>query len=74
MNQVRSRTVRTLSILGGLVLVGIFLTWLVLRNQESMQPVFGMQSLWGWVTHIVAILILLGGVALLARGLFARRT
>lgn len=70
MSQVPSRSQRVLFVASGVVLVGLFLTWLVVRRHEAVQPLFAMDSVWGWVAHGAVLLCLLGGVALLARGTF----
>lgn len=68
----RNRSRRALFIGSGIVLVGVFLVWMVIRNQEAMESIAGMDSALGWAAHIAAVLVLLAGVALLARGLFVR--
>ena len=70
----RTRVGSGLLIGTGVLLVAAFLGWLVLRNHEALEPAFGMSSLIGWVTHGLALLILLGGVSLLARGLSRDRS
>ncbi|MCS3441963.1 hypothetical protein [Microbacterium phyllosphaerae] len=40
----------------------------MLRNHGGWGVDVGMGSILGWVTHGVALLVLLGGVALIARG------
>ena len=52
----------------GVVLVAAFLGWLVLRNQGGGVLDLGMGTVLRWVTHGLALLVLLGGVALIARG------
>lgn len=73
MGQQSSRSRRAFFVVTGAVLVGVFLTWLVVRQHEAVRPLFAMDSVWGWVAHGAVLLILLGGVALLARG-FSRPT
>lgn len=63
---------RVLLVSSGVVLVGVFLAWMVIRNQEVMEPIVGMGSALGWVAHFAAILVLFAGVTLIARGLFFR--
>jgi|GEM_PF-3500874 len=69
MDSTRKRVGSSLLIGAGVLLVAAFLGWLVLRNHEALESALGMTSLLGWVTHGLALLILLGGVSLLARGL-----
>jgi hypothetical protein len=63
---------KALFIGSGIVLVGVFLAWMVIRSQEAMESVVGMDSALGWAAHITAVLALLAGVGLLARGFLVR--
>lgn len=75
MSPVRSRrdvTSRVVSACAGALLVAAFVAWLAMRQHDAMQSVVGMDTALGWVTQIGAYLILMAGVALLARGVFGR--
>jgi hypothetical protein len=63
---------KALFIGSGIVLVGVFLAWMVVRNQEAMESIVGKDTALGWAAQIAAVLVLLAGVALLARGLLVR--
>lgn len=65
----RDRIIRGSLLVSGSALVAIFLAWVVYRNQAA-DPALGMETIAGWGAHIAAVLILLGGLALLARGIF----
>ena len=67
----RDRITRTLYIVAGSALVAAFLAGVAYRTQAG-QSLFGMDTVAGWVGHGAAILVLLGGLALLARGIFRR--
>jgi hypothetical protein len=73
MDSAGNRAARLFTILVGVVLVGLFVTWPLLRNHEAIRSSLGMDTEWGWVAHVAVWLILLGGVALLAHGIFGRR-
>ncbi len=68
----RDRIIRGSFLVFGSLLVAIFLAWMVYRNQAA-DPALGMETIAGWGAHIAAVLILLGGLALLARGIFGTR-
>lgn len=68
----RDRIVRGSFLATGSALVAIFLAWVVYRNQAA-NPACGMETIAGWAAHIAAVLILLSGLALLARGVFGPR-
>ena len=61
---------RGLSIGTGAVLVMAALAWFVIRNDDALQPLFGMGTALGWIAHGAALLTLLAGIALLAKGIF----
>lgn len=64
------RTRRAMLITGGALLVGLALAWFAMRNHEAIHTLVGMDTVLGWITHGAALLILAGGVALLAGGVF----
>ncbi|MGJ0390567.1 hypothetical protein [Microbacterium sp. CGR1] len=68
MSSTPTRRGRGFLIGAGVILVAVFLGWLVLRNHGGGGVDVGMGSILGWVTHGIALLVLLGGVALIARG------
>lgn len=75
MSPIRSRrqiSRRIACVGGGAVLVAAFAAWLVLRQTDAIQPVVAMDTALGWMAQIGAYLILMAGVALLARGVFGR--
>ena len=77
MSRIRSRravTLRIVSVGGGVVLVGVFVAWLVLRQNDAIRPLVAMDSALGWVAQIGAYFVLMAGVALLAHGVFGRST
>ncbi|GAA1134349.1 hypothetical protein GCM10009651_17770 [Microbacterium natoriense] len=57
-------------IVGGALLVGLALAWFAVRNLEAIHALVAMDTVLGWITHGAALLILAGGVALLAGGVF----
>lgn len=59
---------RGLLIGAGVVMVAAFLSWLMLRHQGTWDLDLGMTRALGWVAQGLAMLVLLGGVALIARG------
>jgi len=63
---------KALFIGSGIALIGVFLAWMVIRNQEAVESIVGKDGAAGWATQIAAVLVLLAGVALLARGARAR--
>lgn len=52
--------------------MSVFLVWLVVRNHEAVRAVLGLDTGAGWISHALAVAVLLGGLALLARGSFGR--
>lgn len=72
--QTRDRLVWAVRIVAGAALVAAFLGWLVVRHHDALRPLLGMDSVLGWVGHGVAVLVLVGGLALLARGTLRRGT
>ncbi|KDP91392.1 MULTISPECIES: hypothetical protein [Clavibacter] len=68
----RNRLRTALFIGSGIALVGVFLAWMLIRNHEAVQSIVGKDSAAGWATQVAAVLVLLAGVALLARGAFVR--
>lgn len=71
MGRARTAVQRALSIGSGVLLVGVFLVWMIVRNQPTLETVVGMGTALGWLTHIAALLVLLAGAALLARGFYS---
>ncbi len=72
MSATRDRAIRTSFIVSGSLLVIAFLTWIMLRAQGALGPGFGMETAAGWIAQAAAVLVLFAGLALLARGIFAR--
>lgn len=68
MDHTPQRRGRGLLIGAGVVLVAAFFGWLVVRNQDLGAVDLSMGSALGWITQPLAWAILLGGVALIARG------
>ncbi|WP_324013863.1 hypothetical protein [Microbacterium sp. JZ37] len=72
MNGSRRNLRRGLSTAAGALLVIVFLAWMVVRKLEGLESVLGMDSALGWITHGASLLVLTGGAALLAWGIFGR--
>lgn len=64
---------RGLSIAAGCALVGVFLSWLIVREQAPLSLVLDTHTLLGGVAHGLAIAVLVGGVALIAWGTLGGR-
>ncbi|RZS58830.1 hypothetical protein EV141_0037 [Microcella putealis] len=58
----------------GAVLVGAFTAWLALRQSDAIRSAVGMDTALGWALQIIAYLVLMTGVASIARGVFSRST
>ncbi|MCJ1706539.1 hypothetical protein [Microbacterium sp. VKM Ac-2923] len=57
---------------GGIVLVGVFLAWMLLKGTSAVQAWIDPNPLLGFVGWGIAWLCALGGAALLARVVFRR--
>lgn len=62
---------RLSQVIAGSVLVIVFLAWLVFRFCAPVREFVGMETPLGWVAAGLATACLFGGVALLARAIFA---